>query len=352
MSVPATPMYLFTVNPRSTDPRTYWSGVTRTFELSERHGFSGVLIFTGNDTFVEPWVAAQHLLMTTRHLIPLVAVNPLYMHPFTVAKLVSSFAYTYGRPTWLNLVTGAAVSYLTSIGDRSDHDTRYLRLAEYVQVLRRLWAESRVSLDGGFYKLDKVQLLPRIPAQLAPQLLLSGQSPAARAVAREQGARCMQMLPPSLLAGLTADVAGIHFGIITRQDEADAWAAAEQRFPASPEAQQMLELAMANTDSQWKRRLLEVATRGEPQAPGYWLEPFRNLHADCPTFVGSHRQVADLLRGLAGAGIDTIVLDLPMHEEEVAETARAIALAGLTVRRAGDDATHLPTPTRSAGAGR
>lgn len=347
----STPMYLFTVSPRSTDPRTYWNGVTSMFELSERHGYSGVLIFTGNDTFVEPWVAAQHLLMTTRQLIPLVAVNPLYMHPFTVAKLVSSFAYTYGRATWLNLVTGAAVSYLKSMGDRSEHDTRYQRLAEYVQVLRGLWAESRVSLDGAFYQLDKVQLLPRIPAPLAPQLLLSGQSPAARAVARAQGARSMQMLPPGLLAGLTSDVAGIHFSVVTRSQEAEAWAAARRLYPTSPEAQQMLELSMANSDSHWKRRMIETATGDTAHAAGYWIEPFRNLHVDSPTFVGSHRQVASLLRALSEAGIDTVILDLPPQEEEVAEVSRAIALSGISVQRAGDTEAAC-APQRLAGGSR
>lgn len=344
------PLHVFTVSPRSTDPRTYWPAITRTFDLSERHGYSGVLIFTGNDTFVDPWVAAQHLLLTTRHLIPLVAVNPVYMHPFTAAKFIGSYAYAYGRRTWLNMVAGAALSYLRSVGDSADHDTRYERLGEYLAAIRGLLTEPRYSLDGRFYQLDKVQLLPRVDPALLPGLLLSGQSPAALEVARQSGATSMQMLPGTLAAGLQPGVRGIHFGVVAREREADAWAAARRLFPASAEAQLMLELSLANTDAQWKQRLAQAARQQEGALPGYWLEPFRNLKADCPYFVGSRDQVADLLHSLARAGVDTIILDLPPEEQEFVEAARAIERAGLQVQRAGGPAPRTAArPTLELG---
>lgn len=327
-------LHVFTVSPRSSQPATYWERITSMISWSERHGFSGVLIFTGNDTFVDPWVAAQHLLATTRHLIPLVAVNPVYMHPFTAAKLVSSFAYVYGRETWLNMVTGAALSYLRGVGDRSDHDTRYERLTEYVSCIRGLLREPRYSFEGAFYQLDKLQLLPRLPAELAPTVLLSGQSPAARAAARATGSMSMQMLSGQLAAAVSRDVAGIHFGIITRPSEDEAWAAARRHFVPSPEAQAMLELSLANTDSQWKQRMALAARQREQAAPGYWLEPFCNLQADCPYFVGSHQQVAELLRGLVAQGVETVILDSPCDEEELRQVGLALAQADLSVRRA------------------
>ncbi len=342
------PLHVFTVSPRSTAPATYWHGITRIIELSERHGFSGVLIFTGNDTFVDPWVVAQHMAMTTRHLYPLVAVNPVYMHPFTAAKLVNSLAYVYGRRTWLNMVTGAALSYLRSVGDPSDHDTRYDRLAEYIVAIRGLLTQPRYSLDGRFYQIDKLQLSPRLPPELAPGILLSGQSPAARAVCEATGSMAMQMLPGTLAEALAPGVAGIHLGIITRADEGEAWAAARRRFPHDPEARAMLELSLGNTDSQWKQRMVQAARQSASAAPGYWLEPFCQMQADCPYFVGSHRQVGELLRALVRGGIETVILDLPADEVEVAEAARAIAGSGLTVRRASDREARAERAPRAA----
>lgn len=326
-------IHLFTVSPRSTDPADYWTNSTRVFEFTERHGYSGTLIFTGNDTFVEPWVAAQHLLTTTKHLIPLIAVNPLYMHPFTTAKMISSFAYVYGRPVYLNMVTGAAISYLRSLGDQIGHDERYDRIGEYIRILNGLLTQPRFSLAGRFYQLDQVQLAPRPKQALLPRFLLSGQSPPALTVADATGACSMQMLHGELAKGVRPGVRGIHFGIITRPTEAEAWSVARSLFPEDLEAQMMLELSMGNTDSQWKQRMMIAAQQGTGQ-PGYWLEPFRNFKADCPYFVGSHAQSSALVRGLVDAGINTIVLDLPSIESEFEHASAVVASAGVRVIRA------------------
>ena len=40
-------LHVFTVSPRSSQPATYWERITSMISWSERHGFSGVLIFTG-----------------------------------------------------------------------------------------------------------------------------------------------------------------------------------------------------------------------------------------------------------------------------------------------------------------
>jgi alkanesulfonate monooxygenase len=334
MATSETNLHLFTVSPRSTDEREHFSNIQRMIDLSERYGASGMLIFTGNDTFVEPWVVAQHLIARSEHLIPLVAVNPVYMHPFTVAKFISSFAYAHGRRTCLNMVAGAALSYLKSVGDVTEHDTRYDRLGEYIAVVKGILTQPRFSFEGRFYQLSNVQLLPRVPAALLPGILLSGQSEAAMAVARATESVSMQMLPGTLLDGLQPGVRGIHLGIVTRPSEDEAWAAGRRLFPESAESQAMLELSMANTDSQWKQRMMLVAKKKEGAYPGYWLDPFRNFKADCPYFVGDHAEVAALLRGLVRAGVDTIILDLPPVEEEFEHIREAIALTGMNVVRA------------------
>lgn len=327
-------IHLFTVSPRSTEPASYWQNIERVFDLSERYGYSGVLIFTGNDTFVEPWAAAQRLIERTEHLIPLVAVNPVYMHPFTVAKLISSFAYIYGRKTYLNLVAGAAVSYQRAMGDHTPHDERYARLGEFLAIVKGVLTQARLSHQGRYYQVENLQLAPRLPDRLQPGILLSGQSEAAMQVARACEAVSMQMLAGTLEEGVQPGVRGIHFGIVTRPTEADAWDAARRLFPEDAEAQAMLELSMANTDAQWKLRMKIAADSSRDAYPGYWMEPFRNFKADCPYFVGSYAKVSVLVRDLVTAGIETIILDLPPSEEEFAHTQAAIAQAGLAIERA------------------
>ncbi|MEY9182514.1 alkanesulfonate monooxygenase SsuD/methylene tetrahydromethanopterin reductase-like flavin-dependent oxidoreductase (luciferase family) [Bradyrhizobium sp. USDA 326] len=77
---------------RNRDPKAYIGELMRVARFADRYGFEGILLFEGNDVFVEPWAMAQHIMTETTRSSPLIAVNPVYMHPFTTAKFVSSFA--------------------------------------------------------------------------------------------------------------------------------------------------------------------------------------------------------------------------------------------------------------------
>jgi alkanesulfonate monooxygenase len=307
---------LFTVSPRTPDESLYWKNIETVMRLSDRYGYTGLLIFTGNDVIIEPWVVAQRVLAETKQLSPLVAINPLYVHPFTAAKFISSFAHLYGRRTYVNLVTGAALSYQQALGDTLPHDERYERLQEYAEVMKRLLSTPSVSHEGRYYRVSNLQLLPRPPEPLQPGFLLAGQSEAALQTARALGAVSMQMLPATLEDGLREGVRGVHFGIITRPQEAEAWKAARALFPEDVMGQSVLELSMRNTDAEWKWRMKMAAEGTSVARQGFWLEPFRNFKADCPYFVGDHGQVAALISSLVRRGIDTVILDIPPLEEE------------------------------------
>src|SRR5262249_28999959 len=217
---------VFTISPRTQDLVLYWKNIQSVNRWSEQYDCTGTLIFTGNDIYIDPWLVAHSTIMETENLCPLVAVNPIYMHPFSAAKMISSFAYLYKRRVFLNLVTGTAVNYLSALGDKLEHDDRYSRLEEYVQIIKSLLAgQGLTSFDGKHYQVRGLQLLPQVPESLTPGLLLAGQSDAARKVCKSVGAIGMQMLKPELEQAVDG-VSGIHFGIVTRGTEDQAWNAA------------------------------------------------------------------------------------------------------------------------------
>ena len=201
---------------RNRDPNKYVGELMRVAQFAERSGFEGILLFEGNDVFVEPWAMAQHIMAETTRSSPLIAVNPVYMHPFTAAKFVSSFAQLYGRKVYLNMITGTAVSDLQGLGDDHSHADRYVRLREFVALMRQLLSSPRpVNVEGQFYRASNLQLRPRLPAELMPEFLIAGQSEAAQHVAQETGCIKMQMLPPDLDRGLNAP--GMNFGVFARE---------------------------------------------------------------------------------------------------------------------------------------
>ncbi|QOZ54874.1 LLM class flavin-dependent oxidoreductase [Bradyrhizobium sp. CCBAU 53338] len=312
---------------RNRDPKKYVGELMRVAEFADRNGFEGILLFEGNDVFVEPWAMAQHIMAATARSSPLIAVNPVYMHPFTAAKFVSSLAQLHGRKVHLNMITGTAISDLQGLGDEQSHADRYVRLGEFVAIVRQLLSSPRpVTFEGRFYRVSNLQLRPRLPAELIPEFLIAGQSDAAQRVAKESGCIKMQMLPPDLDRGLNAP--GMNFGIFARESGDEARRAAKARFRDNPDDRELLALTVENSDSVWKRRLYEGQS-GDLADNGYWLLPYLTFQADCPYLVGSYAEIGAKLREFAAKGLTTIMLDMVADEAEMQHVCKALKSSGM-----------------------
>ena len=82
---------LFATCPQSKDmePGAYRKRVTEVAGWADRAGYRGILIYTDNQ-LVDPWLVAQIVIESSEQICPLVAIQPVYMHPYTAAKMVSS----------------------------------------------------------------------------------------------------------------------------------------------------------------------------------------------------------------------------------------------------------------------
>jgi alkanesulfonate monooxygenase len=321
-----TKLRVFPAISRNRDPKKYVGELMRVAQFADSNGFEGILVFEGNDVVVAPWAMAQHIMANTARSSPLIAVNPVYMHPFTVAKSVSSFAQLYGRKVYLNMITGTAVSDLQGLGDEQPHADRYVRLGEFVEIVRQLLSSPRpVNFSGRFYTAANLQLRPGPAASLMPEFLIAGQSEAAQRIAKETGCIKMQMLPPDLDDGLKAP--GVNFGIFAREGRDEARRAAQQRFRDNPDDRELLALTMGNTDSVWKRHLYDGQS-GELMENGYWLLPFLTFQADCPYLVGSYQEIGAKLRSFADKGLTTIMLDMVADDAEMQHVCKALAASG------------------------
>ena len=85
---------IFSTCPQSkvVPPRDYLKKVREIARWSESYGCRGILVYADNG-LVDPWHVAQHILENTTTLAPLVAVQPIYMHPYAAAKRVASLGY-------------------------------------------------------------------------------------------------------------------------------------------------------------------------------------------------------------------------------------------------------------------
>src|SRR5215510_10334956 len=211
---------VFSTSPQSSDHSSadYVERVIDVARWSEANSCEGILVYTDN-RIVDPWLVAQTIIQHTSRLSPLVAVQPVYMHPYSVAKMVASFGFLHHRRVYLNMVAGGFSNDLVSLDDTTPHDRRYDRLVEYTEIIKRLLTdESAVSFEGEFYRIKNVKLSPHLSAELLPDVLMSGSSEASLAAAERLGATAIKYpKSPSEDEGVRSDRkidSGVRTGII------------------------------------------------------------------------------------------------------------------------------------------
>ena len=327
----ATPsaIQIFSTCPQWTggDRRAHVAHVADVARWSEEAGCRGILIYTDN-TQPDPWVISQIVATSTEALSPLVAVQPVYMHPYSVAKLVATFGHLFGRQMHLNMVAGGFAKDLTAMGDRTGHDRRYDRLVEYGQIVSRLLASpAPLTFTGDFYQTAQLRIDRALPPELQPVFFMSGSSEAGLAAAQALGACPIKYPKPSkdeARAGSDGIGCGIRVGIIARDTDQDAWSVAHGRFAEDRKGQLMHALAMKTTDSHWHAQLTALADQEDSV---YWLGPFEQYQTMCPYLVGSYAAVADEISRYLERGFATFILDIPAERDELDHINRAFDLA-------------------------
>jgi alkanesulfonate monooxygenase len=315
------------------DHEAYLRRIIDVARWSEQHGCKGILVYSDNSQ-LDAWLLSHLIIQHTSALCPLVAVQPIYMHPYTVAKMLASIAYLFGRRTYLNMVAGGFKNDLIALDDTTPHDRRYERLAEYVHIIKELLGDGAVTFDGEFYRVDKLKLTPLVEPDLFPGIFVSGSSDAGLAAARTIGATAIKYPKPASEEDPAADVVdcGIRVGIIARPTEREAWDVARERFPEDRRGQLTRQVASKVSDSVWHKQLSE-APAGEAGTSPYWMVPFQNYKTMCPYLVGSYERVGDELARYMGVGYRSFILDIPPTEEELHHTNQAFRRAQTLVPR-------------------
>ncbi|MES2606646.1 MAG: LLM class flavin-dependent oxidoreductase [Pseudomonadota bacterium] len=316
-----------TCPPSSTsDTLTYLKEVIEIAQWSEEAGCTGILVYSDN-SLVDPWLVAQVIIENTRQLAPLVAVQPVYMHPYMLAKKVASLGFMYGRKIYLNMVAGGFKNDLLALDDTTPHDRRYDRLAEYTTIIKKLLLnEGPLTMAGDFYRVENLKLAPALPDTLLPEIFISGSSEAGLAAAKTIGATAIHYPKPATDYA-EADIdpavdAGIRIGIICREVADHAWAVARQRFPEDRKGQLTHQMAMKVSDSVWHKQLSELAANSSDNNP-YWLVPFQNYKTMCPYLVGDYETVGRELKRYYDLGYQTFILDVPGSMEDLVHIRKA-----------------------------
>lgn len=127
----------------------------------------------GADT-LECWTTCAALAASTRKLRIMAAIRPGFREPALVAKEAANIDHISGGRFELNVVSAWWEEEARRYGGKwIDHDKRYARAKEFVDVMKGMWAEDEFHYKGDHYVIDggilnpkpeqRVRGTPRVP---------------------------------------------------------------------------------------------------------------------------------------------------------------------------------------------
>ena len=299
---------------------------------SEQHGFGLTLIAELNLNDIKGhhapsldcWTLAPALAAVTERLELMLAVRPNYHSPALTAKALSTLDVIAPSRISLNVVSSWWRDEATQYGAPFDeHDARYARTSEWLDVMTRLWREDTVDHDGPLYQLKGTVLEPK-PSRLPP-VYMGGESPKAKEVISARAdAYVMHGDSPDVIAGKIEDMRSrreasgrppLEFGVagyvVCRDTETEAQAELERILDvrSSPQGYASYQDFIAGSQLESRVSIEEYSVSN------------RGLRAG---LVGTPEQITARLRAYEEAGAGLMLLQFSPQREEMARFGRDV----------------------------
>jgi FMNH2-dependent dimethyl sulfone monooxygenase len=195
---------------------TTWDYVSRLARRSEEIGFHLTLIAELNLNDIkgpqapslDAWSTAAALAAVTSSLELMVAVRPTFHVPALLAKQASNIDHISGGRLSLNVVSSWWSDESKQYGVHFEqHDDRYARTAEWLEVVNGVWTHPRFSFAGKHYRVENTALEPKPVSKPRPVIYAGGESEAAKdLITRLCDAYVMHGDPPANILPKIADM--------------------------------------------------------------------------------------------------------------------------------------------------
>lgn len=265
---------------------------------------------------LDAWSTAAAMAAVTSTQELMVAVRPNFHQPALFAKAAANIDRISGGRLALNVVSSWWADEARQYGLQFDqHDDRYARTSEWIEVVRGLWTQERFSFEGKFYRTEDAICAPKPVRQ--PVLYAGGESEAAKTmIARQCDAYVMHGDPADVIAPKIADMktrresfggAPMQFGMAAYAIVRDSEAEAQRELARITEVTE-LPAGYANFD-QW---LSGTQLERELKLREYAVSN-RGLR---PNLVGTPEQLKERIAEYEAVGLDLLLLQMsPQHEE-------------------------------------
>jgi len=321
-------------NVRDEGMEASWEYVKRLAQRSETTGWDLTLIaelFLNDIKGVEApaldaWSTAAALAAVTERLELMVAVRPTFHSPAVLAKQAANIDQISGGRLSLNVVSSWWADEARRYGVRFDqHDDRYARTAEWLEVLDGAWSRPRFTFAGKHYKVDDLVLEPKPRRRPRPRLYAGGESEAAKTlIAKACDAYVMHGDPAERIGpkitdmerrradlGLPSMEHGMAAYVIVRDSEAEAQRELERITDVSPGSPgyDNFQDWIANTQLEQRMSLQDYSVSN------------RGLRAN---LVGTAMQVTERIAALEASGVGLLLIQCSPQLEEMDRIAETV----------------------------
>jgi FMNH2-dependent dimethyl sulfone monooxygenase len=157
---------------------------------------------------LDAWSTAAALAAVTERIELMVAVRPTFHLPALLAKQAANIDHISGGRITLNVVSSWWADEARKYGvSFEQHDDRYARTSEWLDVLDGVWSKDHFSYAGKYYRVEDNVLDPKPVSQPRPTVYAGGESPAAKdLIAEKCDAYLMHGDPPERVAEKIADL--------------------------------------------------------------------------------------------------------------------------------------------------
>ena len=172
-----------------------WSYVKNLTQRSEVLGYDLTLIAELNLNDIkgpqapslDAWSTAAALAAVTEKIELMVAVRPTFHLPALLAKQAANIDQISGGRLSLNVVSSWWAEEARKYGVAFEqHDDRYARTSEWLDVLNGAWTQDNFSYEGKYYRVDANLLQPKPVSRPRPVIYAGGESEAAKQLIAEK----------------------------------------------------------------------------------------------------------------------------------------------------------------------
>ncbi len=311
----------------------------RVVAAAEKAGFEYLLIPVGA-TCWEAWISGAFMAARSNSIKPLIAARPGYINPVLMAKMISTFDQMSGGRICINLIAGQNESEVEAEGVRYAKEERYALMEEEVSILKAIWTTSGpVHFAGKFHTISGAHVRPKPLQKPYPKFYLGGGSRQAWEMsAKHSDVHLFWGDLPDKIAENIAEIRklarahdreneigfGMRLQIICREDEKDAWDAADQLVRhATDRLKQERDTLYNNSVANQRVRQL-AREHGDLLLPHLWAGITKVRPGAGIAVVGNPAQCADMLQQFIDAGCHSFCLSGYLHDEEAERFGRLV----------------------------